>query len=208
MKFKTNIIWLILLFILFVIATILTIKYDLYSVMGTAGTVVLNIIIYTGLIGILEVDDWSIWFKRYVIKKYDGKSGHLKFKIYFKDLKKKYITMPFKIDGYYVTHDRKIIFITMFKNIFYNDTLDEQRKFYFTINPITNGVTICDNLGNDFNPSKLQFYCTKEGCISMVENVKYFLDAVIEYTKLVDNEVIENITLNKDSITFEKLKDK
>lgn len=204
MKLKTNVIWIILLFIVFIVATTLTIIYDLYSVMGTVGTVVFNFLIYAGVIGALEIDDWTIWYKRLVIKKYLRSSGYFECKIYFKNMKKRYIKLPVTIEDYFVTHARKVIFFTKFKNIHPTLSVNDNRKLYFTINPITNGITICDNLGNDFNPKKLQVYTTKEGYTDMIENVAYLIDTIVRYIELSDNTTLNNITINKDSITFKK----
>lgn len=134
-----------------IVITTLAIVYDLDKWLGPVGTAVANIFIMFGLIGYLEIDDWFLWYKKWVFRKYLGKQGYIALKVYNDKLEKKWVKIPYKFENYIVTNNRTIIFRY---DIAY--TKDQMIYIYFRINPINSGITITTEDGVDYYPKKSQ----------------------------------------------------
>lgn len=187
-----NIIIVVMSIIIALVGIVLSFVFGLYSQLGTIGGIILNALVFFGAFGALEIDDWTIWLKRLIIKKYHIKKGNLIIKAYRNsNLEKKYLSIPFLPLSYNVTNDQTIVWDLVLSG-------DHDGHSYFsihcTINPITNGVTITDMYGNTYKVGKEQ-YC-KSGKRLDIE-----MDKFNEWLNLHNN--FGGCSINPDSLTVE-----
>lgn len=193
-KIKTNIIIIAVSIIACIIGIVLAFVFDLYSYIGTVGGVIFNACVFFGVFGILEIDDWTIWYKRILIRKFSKTNGSVDIKVYDKYLKKSYITLDAKIDNYIVNNDQLPIFQV--------ELTQDENRFVIpcTINVITGGLTIVDIAGNDYKTTKLQIDpISNEYCYTYLH---HRMDDFITWLSTVTN--IPDVTFNPDSLTYNK----
>lgn len=151
-KIRTNAVIIAISIIACIIGVVLAIIFDLYSYIGTVGGIIVNACILFGVFGALEIDDWTIWYKRLLIKKFNNTKGKLDMKVYHYDLSKKYLWFDAEIDGYSTNNNQGVIFTL--KLI---DKSGLSIELPCTINYITGGITICDEACNAYKVGKLQY---------------------------------------------------
>lgn len=193
-KIKTNIIIIAVSIIACIIGVVLAFVFDLYSYIGTVGGIIFNACVFFGVFGILEIDDWTIWYKRILIRKFNKTTGTLDMKVYDKYLKKSYITLEAKIDNYLVNNDQAPIFEVILKHG------DSSFTLPCSVNVITGGLTIIDIAGKDYKTNKLQIdpincqYC-----------YTYLHHRMEDFTKWLSKVTdIQDLTFNPDSLTYNK----
>lgn len=146
-----------------------------------------------GLFSFLEIDDWTIWYKRLVIKKYNNKSASMSIKIYDKNLSKSYIEIPIKIIGYNINDKNKVCFMGRISK---KDDINNFIIFYFTGNMITHSITVVDEYGNDINIKKFSLISDNS---NIKNNYKAFKNTIKSYTS-------EDISINLNMINILNLK--
>ena len=171
--------------IIAIVGVVLSFIFDLYGYIGTIGGIIVNALIFFGASGALEIDDWTIWIKRLIIKRYEGKTGALIIKIYNKKLEKTWLTIPFYPLTYHVSNDQTVI---------WSLRLEGDQSFHCTINPITNGVTITDAYGKTY-------VCGKEQYTKNNKRLDIELDTF--NTWLGNKFGTSNTSFNPDSLTVE-----
>ena len=183
-----NITIIVISIIIGIVGIVLSCIFDLYDYIGTIGGIVINALIFFGAFGALEIDDWAIWLKRLIIKKYNGKNGKLIIKVYDNSLTKKWLEIPVTC-SYNVTNDQAIVWnLRMYKNT-------SMFTLECSINPITNGVTITDTYGKTYKCGKEQYSYGNVRTDTYVEN---FCKWLKEYT---GERILYSI--NPDSLTIE-----
>lgn len=171
--------------IIAIVGIVLSFVFDLYGYIGTIGGIIINALIFFGAFGALEIDDWTIWIKRLIIKRYENKTGNLIIKVYNKKLKKAWLSIPFYQLTYYVTNDQVIVWSLRLKG---------NQSFHCTINPLTNGVTITDAYGK-------AYVCGKEQYTKNNKRLDVELDT---FNIWLNNNYVNDITsINPDSLTLE-----
>lgn len=172
-----------------IVAVALSFVFDLYGYIGTIGGVIINALVFFGVFGALEIDDWTIWLKRLIIKKYKDKKGKLIIKVYDKNLTKKWLTIPVLNIDYHVTNDQTVVWdLRMYST-------SQVFSLECTINPITNGITITDAYGKTYKCGKEQFTYNGERLDVQMTNFNSFLR---NYT---GERVL--YSFNPDSLTLE-----
>ena len=172
-----------------IVAVVLSFVFDLYGYIGTIGGVIINALVFFGVFGALEIDDWTIWLKRLIIKKYKDKKGKLIIKVYDKNLTKKWLTIPVLNIDYHVTNDQTVVWdLRMYST-------SQVFSLECTINPITNGITITDAYGKTYKCGKEQFTHNGERLDVQMTNFNSFLR---NYT---GERVL--YSFNPDSLTLE-----
>lgn len=134
--------------IIAIVGIVLSFVFDLYGYIGTIGGIVINALIFFGVFGALEIDDWTIWYKRWLIKRYNKKQGNLIIKVYDNNLTKSWLEIPFSPLSYSVTNDQTVV---------WDIILESSISLHCVINPITNGLTITDAYGNTYKCGKEQY---------------------------------------------------
>lgn len=165
--------------------------FNLYEELGYVLSITFNIISFSGILGMLEIDDWTIWYKRWIIKKYNLKKGKLEFKIYDSDLNKKWISIPFKQLRYYVTNDQDLVW----RMELAKDQIDT--NFYIlegSINPITKSFTITDSNGKKYKLGKDQYYYNGSRLDIAIEEFNFWIKNYITANRI--------LTINPDSFTI------
>lgn len=187
-KIKSNVIIIAISITVAIIGIVLAIVFDLYGYIGTVGGIILNICIFFGVFGILEIDDWTIWYKRLLIKKYNDTEGTLDIKVYDQGLHKHYKNLPCKVKDYYISNDQCVIFVMTIH-------LDTLYEIYTSINYFTNGVTIVDKYGQDYKCNKIQYsYPDNELLNVYMEDFNKYLSTNLEMD--------DKLTINPDSLTY------
>lgn len=180
-----NIAIIVISIIMAIASIVLSFVFDLYGYLGTIGGIVINALIFFGVFGALEIDDWTIWIKRWLIKRYNKKQGNLIIKVYNDELKKTWLEIPFSPLSYTVTNDQTIVWDLILENAI---------SLHCSINPITNGVTITDAYGATYK-------CGKEQYTRNNKRLDVELDTFNVWLK---NKYASNTTsFNPDSLTIE-----
>lgn len=206
MKIKSNVVIITIAVIVGIIGIVLSFVFDLYGYIGVVGGAILNICVFFGVFGALEIDDWTIWYKRWVIKKFYNSTGSLCFKVYDENLKKHYVKVDAKVVNYEITDNQDIIFLV---RVNIKTPVDNSRIYNgisCMINPITNGVTILDGYGNTYNCKKLQ-YSFGDAYTNFNKDMIIFKDYLkdrfnenAKYNNLYPK--CEKLTINPDSFTY------
>ena len=184
-----NITIIVISIIIGIAGIVLSCIFDLYDYIGTIGGIVVNALIFFGAFGALEIDDWTIWLKRLIIKKYKDKKGKLIIKVYDKNLTKKWLTIPVLNIDYHVTNNQTVVWdLRMYST-------SQVFSLECTINPITNGITITDAYGKTYKCGKEQFTYNGERLDVQMTNFNSFLR---NYT---GERVL--YSFNPDSLTLE-----
>lgn len=175
------------------------------------------------ILEIFNLDNLYIKYNKYLIDKYVGKEIKLKFKFYTNTLRSTYTKIDARISSYSITNSRRVIFSMGRPNC--------PSEILVRINPICNKITICDELGNSFNPNKRNtkiFAGYVQGIRYSTHNAhgqEYYQEPKIETTDILDNinnffmgithsirdkedKVIEYKfdTIQKDSLIIEEVK--
>lgn len=173
--------------IITIVGIVLSFIFDLYGYIGTVGGVIINALIFFGAFGALEIDDWTIWYKRLLIKKFNGKSGRLEIKVYDNNLAKTYLSVEARVFGYIINNNQDPIFnLTIYK--------DETSFFVLpvTFNYITNGVTIVDMANDSYKVGKLQYSTLRSSSINHELNSE-FTNLIMELGDAMGEEIPFNL---------------
>lgn len=186
-----------------IVGIVLSFVFDLYGYIGTIGGIVINAMVFFGVFGALEIDDWTIWYKRLLIKKYNDKKGKLHIKVYDRKLAKQYLELDAEVWGYLVNNNQDVIF--NLKVIYeVKGKVSTSESIPVTFNYLTNGITIVDIAGKAYKEGTqqdgniivaLDNYTTKP--MALQEQIDKF---VAFLNKASDKEVR---SFNPDSLTFE-----
>lgn len=186
-----------------IVGIVLSFVFDLYGYIGTIGGIVINAMIFFGVFGALEIDDWTIWYKRLLIKKYYNKKGKLQIKVYDRNLAKQYLELDARVWGYITNNNQDVIF-SLEVRYEVKDKISTTESIPVTFNYLTNGITIVDIAGKAYKEGTqqdgsiivaLDNYTTKP--MALQEQINNFVALL---NKASDKEVR---SFNPDSLTFE-----
>lgn len=186
-----------------IVGIVLSFVFDLYGYIGTIGGIIINAMIFFGVFGALEIDDWTIWYKRLLIKKYNNKKGKLLIKVYDRKLAKQYLELDAEVWGYLVNNNQDVIF--NLKVIYeVKDKVSTSESIPVTFNYLTNGITIIDTAGKAYKEGTQQngniviaYDEYKSRPITLQEQLDNFVGLL---NRASDTEVR---SFNPDSLTFE-----
>lgn len=151
-ELKDNILASIIVIVSILIITAL-IYFDFLSAIGTVISTLITILVSTGLIGCLGIDDWTLWYKTIIVNKFSYTEGNLILKYYQpsnKTIIKSYVTIPMSVKDPLFDQEQRPYFRVCIVDEYQIYTL------YMKFNPITGNPTLCDDRGYPYG-SKLYF---------------------------------------------------
>lgn len=115
----------------------------------------IQIIIALGFITYFELNEYILWYNRWLLRKYKTNDKLvLKFKYYDKNFKPKLSELNAIVKYIVFTNNQSLIYEIA---ILDNDHMIEDNFIYAKINPITNGITLVTSMGENYKPKYYQY---------------------------------------------------
>lgn len=115
----------------------------------------IQIILALGFITYFELNEYILWYNRWLLKKYKVNDKLiLKFKYYDKDFKPKLSELKTIVKYIVFTNNQSLIYEIA---ILDNDHMIEDNFIYAKLNPFTNGLTLITSTGENYKPKYYQY---------------------------------------------------
>lgn len=173
--------------VLITIIISIVIWYRLWDTIGTLGSIALTLFVSSGFVGMVGVDDWLIWYKRWIVNKFSNTKGDFILKVYDQHLKKHWLTTKLEVISTLYDQEQNPYFQVRIEN----------RLLYMTFNPFTGNPSLCSDLGYKYGKKlySIDLISSKETSSSEI-----LRDIVSKYFNLYQNDL--SISFNPDSFYY------